>query len=79
MKKKKECKDCKHGDRNFWGYDECWLYNQEPDFEVTINTADRESTAHHMNGYGYCRHYKRPSIFSRIYDWVEYQWWRIFR
>lgn len=69
--KKKKCNKCKYGEINFWGYDECFLYNQEPDFEATINTAKREKTASNLNGYGYCKYFKRPSIFSRIFGWCD--------
>jgi hypothetical protein len=64
---------------NFWGYDECWLYNQEIDFDTTINTADREKLATKLNRSGTCRHFKRPFILTRIGDWFEWWWWRLFR
>ena len=77
--KKKKCEDCKYGEINFWGYNECWLYNSEIDFEATINTAEREKMATKLNRCGTCRYFKRPSIFLRIYDWIEYYWWKLFR
>ena len=74
----KKCEKCKHGEVNFWGYDECWLYNQEMDFETTIHTAEREKTAEKLNRYGRCTHYKRPTIFDWIKGWIDYIKWSIF-
>jgi len=77
--KKKKCEDCKHGDENFWGYDECWLYNKNLDFENTANTADREKTATKLNKYGNCIYFEKLSVFFHIRDWLDYYWWRFFR
>ena len=58
-RKKKLCPNCKHGDTNFWGYLECWKFNQRPDGSVTSETADRERTSIRLNNpYGDCKYYE---------------------
>lgn len=55
---KKECLKCKHGESNFWGYTECWKFNQEIDGATTSETADREITAMKLNINGECEDYE---------------------
>jgi len=54
----RECRKCKHGEVNFWGYVECWKFNQEIDCSTTSQTADREITAMRLNISGNCQHYE---------------------
>ena len=39
---KKYCKNCKYGDINFWGYNECWKFDEEIDTFTSKHTAQRE-------------------------------------
>jgi hypothetical protein len=43
----------------FWGYTECWKFNQKLDVDVTNQTADREGTAKRLNGSGECVHFEK--------------------
>jgi len=52
------CKKCKHGDVNFWGYDECWKYCIALDTDTTKFTAMREKDAIRFNSDGDCVNYE---------------------
>lgn len=51
------CKDCKYGDINFWGYEECWRVNKNPDYFITKNTAIRENHAMRFEKDGNCPYF----------------------
>ena len=62
-----KCEKCKYGIINFWGYAECWKFNWKLDQDTTSETANRERTARMLNYYVPCIHFKRKSIFRRIF------------
>lgn len=53
----KECLNCKHGEINFWGHDECWHSNKKIDFKTTTHTAFRELQAVKNNFEKNCKHF----------------------
>lgn len=52
-----KCENCKYSDTNFWGYMECWKFDQELDVEVTNHTSNRERMAMTNKNHD-CKHYK---------------------
>jgi len=64
---KKYCKKCLYGDINFWGYTECYRFNNDLDFEITKNTADREKTASFLNKNNDCKYFEHRNSIIRFF------------
>jgi len=63
-----KCENCKYGDINFWAYEECWKFNQSPDFTVTKNTAIREKHATEFNKDRNCQYYEPKNKWQKFKD-----------
>ena len=64
-----ECKDCKYGDINFWGYEECWKYNQKIDTDTTKQAADRERQALSLHKNGDCKEFESKRKWYKF--WIR--------
>lgn len=62
------CKNCKFHAVNFWGYQECWKFDQQLDAFMTTHTATRERDAKRLNKYNDCEHYIGNTLVRRIYE-----------
>lgn len=58
------CKNCKYGDINFWGYEECSKFDQELDWKITKHTAHREKHAMIFNVANDCPYFERKRKFK---------------
>jgi len=61
---KTNCLKCKYGTSNFWGYQECWKFNQKIDVGDTSNTAEREKDARVFN-HVCCPFFEKRKWFRR--------------
>ena len=62
-----ECKNCHYGDINWWGYTECYKFNQRPDGAITSETADRERTVIRLNSNNDCAEFEKMGIVERYF------------
>ena len=65
------CPKCVNGETNWWGYNECWKYNQTIDSGAGVQTADREKTAMRLEGNGKCEHFEKRPFFERMKQWMK--------
>lgn len=62
------CSECKYGDINFWGYDECWKFDHGIDFDVTRHIATREKQALKLNYNNQCPYFEKYKAFQKLKD-----------
>ena len=65
------CKNCRHSEINFWGYTECWKFDQQMDLDTTKHTAIREKHAQIHNGNFNCFYYEPKNFWQKIKDYFR--------
>ena len=63
-----KCGNCKYGDINFWGYQECWKFDRQVDMERTSHTANRERHTMEFNALDNCKFFEKYGLIKKIKD-----------